>query len=166
MDKLIHDFGLGLFFWQAAIFLALLFLLRKFAWKPILDALDERESSIEDALNNAKKAREEMDLLKAENQKVLKEAKIERDNMLKEARDSRDKIIEEAKTKASAEVATMMEIAKKSIENEKMSALVELKNNVAQLSIEMAEKVLGGELKDKPAQENLVKSLIKDANLS
>lgn len=166
MERLINDFSFGLFFWQAIILLVLIFLLRRFAWTPILDALDERENSIEGALNDAKKARDEMAQLNANNEKILKESKAERDAILKEARDSRDKIVTKAKDEASVKVAAMMTSAQATIKNEKMSAMVELKNNVAQLSIDMAEKVLKGELKDKSAQESLVNKLIDEVKLS
>lgn len=166
MEKLISDFSFGLFFWQTLLFIVLLFLLAKFAWKPILNSVNEREKSIEDALNEAKKAREEMELLKAENDKILKEAKIERDSILKEAREMKDNIIAKAKESAQVEADKLVENARAAIQTEKTAAMTELKNQVATLSIEVAEKVLGRELKDNSAQEELAKEMINQAKLN
>lgn len=166
MEKLISDFSFGLFFWQTILFLMLLLLLRKFAWKPILNAVNDREKSIEDALNEAKKAREEMAQLKSENDKILKEAKIERDAILKEARETKDSIVAKAKETAQVEADRLVEGAKQAIQNEKMAAMTELKNQIAHLSIDVAEKVLNKELSDKTAQESLAKEIINEANLN
>lgn len=166
MDKLINDFSFGLFFWQVILFLLFLFLLRKFAWKPILGAVNEREKSIETALNEAKKAREEMAFLKSENDKILKEAKIERDAILKEAREMRDGIVAKAKETAQLEADRLVENAKAAIQNEKAAAVTDLKNQIAQLSIEVAEKVLKKELSDKSSQEALAKEMINEAKFN
>lgn len=166
MEKLFGDFSFGLFFWQSLLFLLFLFLLRKFAWKPILGAVNDREKSIEDALNEAKKAREEMVLLKSENDKILKEAKIERDAILKEAREAKESIIAQAKETAQVEADRLVESAKAAIQNEKMAAMTDLKNQVAKLSIEVAEKVLNKELGSKEAQEALAKEFINEAKLN
>lgn len=166
MEKLISDFSFGLFFWQTILFIALLLLLRQFAWKPILNAVNDREKSIEDALNEAKKAREEMELLKAENDKILREAKIERDAILKEAREMHDGIIAKAKNTAQIEADRLVENAKAAIQNEKAGAMIELKNQIASLSIEVAETVLKRELKDPTAQESLVKEMINEVKLN
>lgn len=166
MEKLFGDFSFGLFFWQSLLFLLFLFLLRKFAWKPILGAVNERERSIETALNEAKKAREEMALLKSENDKILKEAKIERDAILKEAREMRDGIVAKAKDAAQVEADRLVENAKAAIQNEKAAAMTELKNQIAQLSIDVAERVLKKELSDKSAQEALAKEMINEAKFN
>jgi F-type H+-transporting ATPase subunit b len=166
MEKLINDFSFGLFFWQTLLFLVLILLLAKFAWKPILNAVNEREKSIEDALNQAKKAREEMALLKAENEKILIEAKMERDAILKEAREAKESIIAKAKETAQVEADRLVENAKSAIQNEKMAAMTDLKNQVAQLSIEVAEKVLTKELSNKSAQEELAKEIINEAKFN
>lgn len=166
MDKLINDFSFGLFFWQLLLFLLLLFILRRFAWKPILNAVNEREKTIEDSLNQAKQAREEMANLKSENEKILKEAKIERDVILKEARTMKDNIIAKAKESAQVEADRLVEIAREAIQNEKSAAMTELKNQIAALSIDVAEKVLNKELSDKAAQETLAKEMIKETKLN
>ncbi len=152
--------SVGLIFWTAVVFIILLVLLRSLAWKPILSAVKEREQSIEDALNAAKKAKEEMALLNAQNEKILKEARAERDGILKEAREMKDNIINEAKNAATVEANKLIENAKTAIQNEKASAMIEIKNQVGQLSIEIAEKILTKELADKSAQEALVNDVI------
>lgn len=156
----------GLIFWMVVSFSIILFLLKKFAWKPILDSLKERENTIADALNSAQKAKEEMAALKAGNEKLLQEARNERDQLLKEARDAKEAIINEAKTKASEEANKLLTIARESIANEKMAAITELKNHVATLSIEIAEKVLKQELSAEGKQKQLIDSLLKDVKLN
>lgn len=152
--------SVGLIFWTAVVFIILLVLLRSLAWKPILSAVKEREQSIEDALNAAKKAKEEMVLLNAQNEKILKEARAERDAILKEAREMKENIINEAKNSATVEANKLIENAKTAIQNEKASAMADIKNQVGQLSIEIAEKILTKELSDKSAQEALVNDVI------
>ncbi|MGV0968819.1 F0F1 ATP synthase subunit B [Empedobacter sp.] len=152
--------SVGLIFWTAVVFIILLVLLRSLAWKPILSAVKEREQSIEDALDAAKKAKEEMALLNAQNEKILKEARAERDAILKEAREMKENIINEAKNSASVEANKLIENAKAAIQNEKVSAMADIKNQVGQLSIEIAEKILTKELADKTAQEDLVNNVI------
>lgn len=166
MEKLINDFSFGLFFWQTLLFVLLLFILKKFAWGPIMSAVNEREKTIEDSLNQAKKAREEMANLKSENEKILKEAKIERDAILKEAREMKEGIIAKAKDTAQIEADRLVENAKAAIHNEKAAAMTELKNQIAVLSIEVAEKVLKKELSDKSAQEALAKEMINETKLN
>jgi len=156
----------GLIIWQLIGFLALLFLLMKFAWKPILAALDEREKSIEDALKSAEIARNEMANLKAENEKILEEAKIERDQMLLKATETAKQIVEEAKEKALAEGAKMIENAKVAIETEKKAALEEVKVQVGVLSLNIAEKLLKRNFADEKAQQALVEELVKDLKLN
>ncbi|MCH7402540.1 F0F1 ATP synthase subunit B [Belliella kenyensis] len=156
----------GLIFWQLIGFLALLFILVKFAWKPILSALEERETSIENALKAAEQAKAEMANLKAENEKLLQEARIERDNILKTANDAAAKMIEDAKQAAATEGAKMIESAKGVIENEKKAALTEVKNQVAQLTLEVTEKLLRKNLATDAAQKALVDDMVKDINLN
>ena len=156
----------GLIIWQLIGFLALLFLLMKFAWKPILAALDEREKSIEDALKSAEITRNEMANLKAENEKILEEAKIERDQMLLKATETAKQIVEEAKEKALAEGAKMIENAKVAIETEKKAALEEVKVQVGVLSLNIAEKLLKRNFADEKAQQALVEELVKDLKLN
>lgn len=165
MEKLINDFSFGLFFWQIFILVVLIVLLKKFAWKPILDALNERERGIEDALESAENARKEMQNLKADNEKLLQEARMERDSMLKEAREIKDKMIAEAKEDAAREGDKMIEQARATIQNEKNSALADIKNQVATLSVEIAEKIMREELSTPAKQEKLVEDMLNDATL-
>lgn len=166
MDKLINDFSFGLFFWQAIILIVLIFLLAKFAWKPIMAALEARESGIADALVSAEIARKELLNLKADNQKLLDEARVERDNMLKEAREIKEKMIADAKTEAQVQGEKMIAQAKATIESEKNAAMAELKSHVSTLSIDIAEKILKSELADKEAQSKLVATMLNDAKLN
>ena len=166
MEKLINDFSFGLFFWQTLIFLLLIFLLRKFAWKPILDAVNEREDGIKNALLSAEIAKKDMQNLKSDNEKLLAEARVERDVMLKEARDIKDKIVSEAKAEAQVQAGKMIEQAKAAINSEKNAAMAELKNQVSSLSIEIAEKVLRSELTDKASQTKLVEKMLGDVKLN
>ena len=161
MEKLWSEFSTGLFIWQTIIFLALLFLLKKYAWKPILGAVDERKNSIDEALSAAEKAKEEMAELTANNEKILSDARIERDGIIKEAREIKNKTISEAKEKASEEAEKIISSAKEQINNEKMKAMTELKNQVADISIEMAEKILRTELKDAKNQKKLIEEALK-----
>ncbi|MDX5346522.1 MAG: F0F1 ATP synthase subunit B [Hymenobacteraceae bacterium] len=158
--------GIGLIFWQAVTFLLVLFLLGKFAWKPIMNSLHEREQSIENALSSAEKAKLEMQALKADNEKLLAEARMERDRILKDASEAANAMVEEAKTKASDEGAKMIAHAREAIDNEKRAALTEVKNMAAALSIDIAEKVLKRELRDETAQQELVQSYIREVNLN
>ena len=128
--------------WMTVSFAALIFILRKFAWKPILKSLHDREESIDEALNQANKAREEMANLKADNEKLLKEAQEERNVILRDARKVKDSIIEEARQKANEEANNIVENAKERIENEKMMAMTDLKNQIADLSIDIAKNIL------------------------
>ena len=156
----------GLVFWMLLSFLTVLFILGKFAWKPILKALKERETSIEDALNSADKAREAMENLKSDNEKLLAEARAERERMLREARDTKDAIINEAKGKASAEANRLLQQAREIINTEKLAAITELKNQVATLSIEIAEKILREQLKDAAKQKELAEKYLKEVKMN
>lgn len=166
MDKLINDFSFGLFFWVAIILTILIILLAKFAWKPIVEALEAREKGIEAALMAAENAKKDLANLKSDNEKLLAEARAERDTMLKEARDIKDKIIAEAKEEAQTQGNKMIEQAKASIESEKNAAMVELKSQVSTLSINIAEKLLKDELANKEAQSKLVEKMVADAKLN
>lgn len=158
--------GSGLIFWQLFGFLGLLFILIKFAWKPMLAALEERESSIENALKAAESARNEMANLKADNEKLLAEARLERDTILKKAHEASVKMIEDAKNEASKVAAQQIENAKAVIETEKRAALTEVKNQVAILTLEVTEKLLRKTLSDEKAQKALVDEFVKDIKLN
>ena len=165
MEKLINDFSFGLFIWQTVLFVVLLLLLKKFAWKPILEALNSREEGIQNALDEADKARQEMLDLQSSNERILKEARAERDSLLKDARMIKDKMITEAKDEAKAQSNKIIEQAKQSIQNEKLSAITELKNQVAELSIGIAEKIMKDELSNKDKQVKLIEKMLDEASL-
>ena len=162
MEKLLGEFSLGLFFWQTLLFVALLLLLKKFAWKPILDAVNERETSIKDSLNAAEKARDDMEAVQADNKRILKEARAERDALLAEAKTASVQIVNQAKEDAKVAADKITAQAQETIQNEKIAAINDLKGQVASLSIDIAEKVLQTELKDKATQEQLVAQLVKE----
>ncbi|MBS9773912.1 MAG: F0F1 ATP synthase subunit B [Tenacibaculum sp.] len=166
MERLVNDFSIGLFFWVAVIFTILIFLMAKFAWKPILNAINEREEGIQNALNEAEKARKEMQNLQADNERLLKEARAERDTMLKEAREMREKMLEEAKEEAQEEATRMIKKAKEAIEQEKQVAVADLKKQVAGISIQIAEKVVKKELASPNDQEQLVNGLLDEITLN
>lgn len=166
MEKLINDFGYGLFFWQAIILIVLIILLAKFAWKPILAALAAREEGIANAIASAELARKEMQTLKAQNEAILNEARAERDAIMKEAREIKDKMIADAKAEAQAQADKVTEQAKAAIAAEKNAALAELKGQVSALSVEIAEKLLKTELSNKEAQNNLVEKMLDDVKLN
>ncbi|ESU24207.1 ATP synthase subunit B [Flavobacterium enshiense DK69] len=166
MEKLINDFSFGLFFWQAIILLVLIFLMVKFAWKPIMESISAREDGIRDAIASAETAKKEMMNLKADNQRLLDEARAERDTMLKEAREIKEKMIADAKSEAQVQGAKMIEQAKATIESEKNAALAELKNQVSGLSVQIAEKLLKGELSDKSSQTALVERMLEEVKLN
>jgi len=166
MEKLFEDFSLGLFVWQAVLFIALILLLKKFAWKPILDSVNDREEGIKDALDSAEKAKLEMQNLQADNQKLLKEARAEREAMLKEARDIKNKMIEDAKGEAQEQANKMIAQAQDAIESEKKAAVAELKNQVATLSLDIAEKVVRAELSNKDKQLKLVETMLGEKSLN
>jgi len=158
--------GLGLVFWTIITFLILLIILKKFAWKPILGAVSEREESIKNALLSADNARKEMQNLQADNQRILQEARLERDAMLKDAREIKEKMVADAKNEAQVQGLKMIEQAKAAIESEKNAAMAELKLQVSTLSIEIAEKLLKDELSNKATQVKLVEKMLGDAKLS
>ncbi len=166
MGALLEQFSSGLFIIQTVIFLVLLFILGKFAWKPILTAINEREVTIVDSLNQAKLAREEVQNLKAENDHIIREAKIERDAILKEAREIKDKIVGEAKDSAKSEGEKMIEQAKQTIAAEKSAALSDVKNQIGALSVSIAEQLLKQKLDNADAQNALVENMINQTNLN
>lgn len=153
--------GIGLTTWMTLTFLILLYILGKFAWKPIMKALKEREEKISFSLAMAKQTQEEMKKLQADNEALLKEAREERDSILKEANKMKENIISEARNRAQSEADKIVESARENIRNEKMAAIVELKNQVGELSIEVAEKILGRELTDAAAQRKYLEEELK-----
>lgn len=164
MDLLIPE--VGLIFWHTLSFLLLLFLLAKFAWKPVMKAIGERERSIEHALDAAEKAKQEMARLTSENEQLLKEARAERDLILKEAREIKEQLLKDAKDQAQLEGNRMIEKARIEINNQKAIAMADVKNLVSKLSLEIARKVLQQELADKNKQDALVGELLKEVKLN
>jgi len=158
--------AIGIIFWTTLIFSLLLILLRVFAWKPILNAVKERNDSIAEALNSAEKAKEEMAKLKADNEGILREARIERDQIVKEARELKDKLISDAKTQAKTEADKIILAAKNTIENEKRAAINDMKNQIALLSVEVAEQLLKKELADKKGQTELINQLLDNSKIN
>jgi len=156
----------SLIFWTTIIFVVFFFLMKKFAWKPILGAVKNREESINNALAAAETAKLEMQNLTASNERLLAEARAERDTMMKEAREIKEKMINDAKSEAQAQGEKMIAQAKSAIESEKNAAMAELKNQVSTLSIEIAEKVLKSELANTEAQTKLVEKMLGDAKLN
>jgi F-type H+-transporting ATPase subunit b len=157
---------LGLFVWNLLAFLIVFYILAKFAWKPILKSLKERETGIADSLATAEKVKQEMALMKNENETLLNKAREERATMLKEAKDIKEKIINEAKDAAKLEAAKIMADAQSSILQQKMAALTDVKNQVGNLVIEVSEKVLRRELSNRTEQENYIKQLASEVKLN
>lgn len=164
MDLLLP--GFGLFFWTLVAFLIFFFLLKKFAWKPILGALNERESNIAESIESAERVKAEMALMQAENEKVLNEARAERSQIMREAKEAKDKIIADAEGEAKEKASKIISDARQQIQNEKMAALTEVKNQVGNLVIEVSEKVLRSELKDKAASEGYISKLASEIQLN
>ncbi|MGB0788963.1 MAG: F0F1 ATP synthase subunit B [Marinirhabdus sp.] len=164
MDLVTPD--IGLLFWTFVSFAILFFLLKKFAWKPIVGTVNDREQAIRDALASAEKAKIEMENLTADNERILKEARAERETMIKEARQVKAKIISGAKEGAKLEAEKMMANAQAAIQNEKKAAVAELKNTVAELSVQIAEKVVKNELSGKDKQLQLVKTMLENTTLN
>jgi F-type H+-transporting ATPase subunit b len=158
--------GIGLVFWMTLVFLIVLFILKKFAWKPILNMIKEREESIDNALKSAEKAKAEMASLKSDNERIIAEARQQRDTLLKEAREMKESIVGEAKNQAKEESAKMLATAREAIQNEKNAAIAELKNQVAVLSIDIAEKLLKRELASENKQKELIGDLMKDVKMN
>ena len=164
MDLITPEFGLV--FWTLITFFILLVILKKFAWKPILGAVSEREEGIKNALASAENARTEMENLQSDNERILKEARVEREVMLKEARELKNKIIDDAKEEAKRQSDKLVRQAQETIITEKKAAISDLRAEVAKVSISIAEKVIRGELSDVDKQEKLVKSMLDDNSLN
>ena len=163
MDLVTPD--IGLLVWTGISFGLLYLILKKFAWGPILGAVNEREQSIKDALEAADKAKEEMEILKADNEKILKEARAEKEALLKEAREIKSKLISDAEEEAKRKSKKMVDEAKTAIQNEKNSAMNELRNTVVDLSIGIAEKVISEELADNDKQLKMIEDILEDSKL-
>jgi F-type H+-transporting ATPase subunit b len=164
MDLLLP--GFGLIFWTLVAFLIVFFILKKYAWKPILKSLKERETTIAGALATAEKVKAEMALLKSENEALLAKAREERGQMLREARDTKDKIINEAKDQAKVEANKIIIDAQAAIQQQKMAAITDVKNQVGKLVIEVSEKILRRELGNKSEQEKYIKVLTNEVKLN
>lgn len=158
--------GIGLLFWMTLTFAILLFILAKFAWKPIVNAVNDREASIVDALNQAKLAKKEMEDLKSDNERIIREAKIERDSILKEAREIKERIVGEAKDVAKAEGDKIIEAAKQTIQTEKNAAMSEIRTQIGALSVNIAESILQKNLEKTEAQDELVQNYLNKSNLN
>ncbi len=158
--------SIGLFFWQSLLFLLTLFVLSRFAWKPIMSSLREREATIETALREADKARLEMQALQSQNQNLIQEARAERDRVLRDAQIAGNSLIETAKQRATEEGARQLAAARQEIDTQRRAAVAEIKNTAAALSVEIAEKLLRRELKDEAAQQALVSEYLKDVKLN
>jgi len=158
--------GIGLIFWMLVSFSLVLFVLGKYAWGPIMKGIHQREDSIEKALEAANDAKKEMLLLKAGNEQLLRDAKDERDALMRDARKVKEAILDEARVKANEEAARIMETARENIQFEKMAAINDLKNQIASISIEIAEKLIGKELENKAQQHELTEKLLKDVKIN
>jgi len=166
METLLNDFSPGLFLVSTILLIALILLMVKFAWKPILTALQEREEGIQNALDSAVQAKKDMESLTANNDALLKEARAEREAMLKEARELKDKMVADAKELAKAEGDKMLQQAREAIESEKKAAVADLKKQVATLSVAIAEKVIKSELSKSEKQQQLVSDALADMTLN
>ena len=164
MEKLINEFSFGLFFWHLLIFIGLIFLLKKYAWKPILDSINERDESIRDALSKAEIAKEEMEILKSDNEKIIKEAIIERDKILKEGNNKKNEIISQAKEVAKKEAEKIVNDAQLSIDLERKAAMKDLKDQIAIFSIDIAKKIVNKDLSNNSNQEDLIKTYLDEIN--
>ena len=160
MEKLINEFSFGLFFWQLLIFVGLILILKKFAWKPILDTLNERENSIKESLESAQKAKDEFSKIKADNEKILSNAKKERDLIISDAKKTGREIIEDSKNAAKLESEKIIENARESIILEKDLILKDLKSQVVDISVDIASKILQKELNEKQKQDDYTQKLI------
>ena len=164
MDLITPEYGL--FFWQTIVFFILIFLMARFAWKPVLNGLRQREETINDSLASAENARKEMQNLKADNEKLMQEARAERDAVLREARELKEKIVADAAEEAQEKADSIVAQAKSSIEMEKRAAMADIKNQVASLSIEIAEKVVRKELSSKEKQHQMIDDMLGDVTLN
>jgi len=166
MEQLLENFSLDLFVKQTILFLVLIFIMVRFAWKPILKALNDREEGIKNALDSAEEAKKQMQNITADNDRILKEARAEREAMLKEAREIKEKTISDAKEEAKVQADKLVKQAQEAFETEKQAAIAELKNQVATLSVEIAEKVVREELSDQKKQLKLVEDMLGEATLN
>jgi len=157
---------IGTIFWMVLMFIIVLVILKKFAWRPILNALDRREKNIENSLLSARKAREEMERMKADNEQVMAEARKERNEMLRETKLMSEKIVDEAKGKAGDEAKKIIESAREQIDHEKQAALSEIRNQVAELSVDIAEKILREKLKGDKEQQDLINKILNEVKLN
>lgn len=157
---------IGTIFWMLLMFIIVMIILKKFAWKPILSALRNREESIEESLRTADRVKKEMEKLQADNEKIMAEARKERDKMLKETKKTGEMILNEAKNKASEESKKIIQSARVQIENEKDAAIADIRIQVAELSVDIAEKILQEKLKDDKAQQELMEKLLKDVKMN
>lgn len=158
--------GIGLIFWSTITFLIVLFLLRKFAWKPILDALHQREDFIDESLQAAEKAKAEVANMKAENERLLDEARVERDRIIKEANEAGKRMIEEARAEATKQANRQVEEARQAIQTEKAAALADVKQKVAEMSLAIAEKLMRKELANEEAQKQLVQDYLQEVKVN
>ncbi|WP_080054942.1 F0F1 ATP synthase subunit B [Spirosoma aerolatum] len=158
--------NIGLLFWQIVAFGGLFFILRSFAWKPILASLKEREENIQSALDLAEKTRREMAAMKADNEKLLAQARSEREAILRGAKETADKLIAESRDKAESEGKRILEQARETMQNERQALIMQMKKEVVTLSLDIAEKVLRKELSDKSSQEKLVNDLVANSSLN
>lgn len=156
----------GTIFWMVLSFGVVFFILAKFAWKPIMKGLKDREQSIAGALNAAEEARREMASLKADHEKIMQEARAERDALIGEARKMRDDLISAAREDAAREGANMLQNARKQIENEKLSAIDQIKEQITHLSVEVAERILRHEMKDAQANQQMIHDMLKEMKLN
>ena len=164
MEKLINEFSFGLFFWHLLIFIGLIFLLKKYAWKPIFDSINERDESIRDALSKAEIAKKEMEILKSDNEKIMKEAILERDKILKEGNNKKNEIISQAKEVAKKEAEKILKDAQVSIDLERKAAMKDLKDQIAIFSIDIAKKIVNKDLSKNSNQKDLINSYLDDIN--
>ena len=164
MNLVTPDFGL--LFWMVLSFAILLFILKKFAWKPVLKMINEREESIAKQLDSAKAAKEQMEQLTAENEKIMRQARAEREEMLRDAKATKDKIVAEAQDAAKIEADKIIAAARLEIQAEKDAAMAELSEKVGQLSVEIAEKILRRELSNETKQGDFMKKLVADISLN
>ncbi len=158
--------GIGLLFWMLVSFSLVMYVLAKYAWKPIMKGIHQREETIEKSLEAANDAKKEMLQLKTGNEQLLRDAKDERDALMRDARKVKESILDEARVKANEEAARILENARENIQFEKMAAINELKNQIATISIEIAEKLIGKELENKKQQQELTEKLLKEVKIN
>lgn len=166
MDKLVNDFSIGLFAMQAVLLFIIILVMKKFAWKPILSGIEERENKIQDAISAAEKTQAEMKALQAQNESMMKEARAERDAVIREAKETANQMIEKAKAEAKTLSEKELENARTAINAEKAAAISELKTQVASVSLEIAEKIVRGELASDEKQKTLASKLAEDISLN